>query len=477
MSASDDRVEPRLVKGFRDVLPGEMLLRNRVVATARAVYERYGFSPLDTPAVEHLDVLLGKYGEQGAKEIFRFETPDGEAVGLRFDLTVPLARLVAQYADLPRPFRRYQVAAVWRGDKPGPGRFREFIQFDIDTVGTAQTAADVEIIAATREVLAALGVPGFAIKVSSRRLLDVLIAYAGLPPARAHDVFRVLDKLDKQGLEAVKLELTAGRTDASGDKIPGLGLDTAAVDRIERFVTLSGKGRAGTLAAVADLFAGVAGAEPATAELGRIHDQLAALGIGDDVVAFDPTLARGLAYYTGPIFEAFLPAAPEFGSVFGGGRYDGLVERFKGEAIPATGGSLGVDRLIAALLKLGVLTSRASTTDVFVAVLDPGLIAEYQAVAASLRSAGIATEIYLGEQRGLKKQLAYADRIAARVAILLGGDELARGEVTLKDLAEGKRQVVGMTGAREEYLGARVAQRAVPRADLVAAVREMLAAR
>jgi len=469
------RVRPAVPKGFRDVMAGEVLLRNRLIDTIRAVFERFGFGPLETPSVERLDVLTGKYGDEGASTLFRFETADEEQVGLRFDLTVPLARVVAQHRDLPRPFRRYQVAPVWRFDKPGPGRYREFLQFDIDTVGSRQVAADVEIMAAVLEAFQALGIlDSIALRVSSRRLLNVLVRWAGLPDERAVAVFRVLDKLDRYGRDEVRRELTVGRVDASGAKIPGLGLDDESVGRIDRFLDLAGTGRRQTLDGIGELLTGTDGFDEAQAELEEIHAQLEALGWGDERVTFDPTLARGLDYYTGPIFEAHLPKAPEFGTVFGGGRYDGLVERFSGETVPGTGGSIGVDRLLAALIHLGAFTPRRSTSEVLVTVFDRGLMIEYQKIAAELRAAGIPTEVYLGQQRGLRKQLGYADRIGARVALLLGEDERARGEVTIKDLVSGSEKRTE-TASREQHLEeTRAAQVSVARTDLVAKVRQLL---
>lgn len=470
-----DRVAPRVLKGFRDLLPGEMLVRNRIVRAACAVYERYGFAPLETPALEHLDVLLGKYGDEGTKELFRLETPEGDTAALRYDLTVPLARVVAAHPDLPRPFRRYQVGTVWRTDKPGPGRFREFLQLDIDTVGSAATAADVEIVAAVCEVFAELGLDDVTVRLSSRRLLDAMVRWAGVPAERATDVFRVLDKLDRQGLDNVLLELTAGRIDASGDRIPGLGLAPAQVEAIGRFLAIAPVERPKTIAAVASLLAGGEGVERALVELGEMDVQLRALGLGDDRVRIEPALARGLAYYTGPVFEAVLARAPEVGSVAGGGRYDGLVERFLGTAIPATGAAIGVDRLASVLVRVGAVAPRPTPTRVLVTALDPGLLPEYQRIAAELRGAGFPTEVWLGEGRGLKKQLAYADRIGAEVAVLLGGDELARGEVSVKDLVEGARRGGEAQAAdRGAYLQARFGQRAVPRTELLATIRGLL---
>ncbi|MEL7060421.1 MAG: ATP phosphoribosyltransferase regulatory subunit, partial [Acidobacteriota bacterium] len=344
------RVQARSSRGLRDLLPELQMERQRLIDGVRGVYERYGFSPLATPAVEYLDVLLGaEPGDEATSQIFTASNPEGEALGLRFDLTVPLARVVAQHRDLSRPFRRYQVAQVWRGDKPDKGRYREFTQFDIDSVGAPSHLADVEIMAAMCDTLEVLEVGPYRVRFSSRTLLDSLLDFARIPRERDREVFRVLDKLDKLGLEKVELELSSGYVDASGSRIPGLGLEEAQVAKIRSFLTLGGDGRADVLGRLRDLFASVDGAEAAIDGVEEISDRLASLGYGDDRVALDVSIARGLAYYTGPVFEAGLIDAPQFGTVFAGGRYDGLVKRFLGEAVPAVGASMGIDRLLAAL--------------------------------------------------------------------------------------------------------------------------------
>ncbi|HEY2737048.1 MAG TPA: HisS family protein, partial [Thermoanaerobaculia bacterium] len=347
-------VEPRLSRGLRDLLPDQMLARQWMIDTIRGVYELYGFVPLGTPAVEYLDVLLGSSaGAEAQQSIFTVSNPEEEKLGLRFDLTVPLARVVAQYRDLPRPFRRYQVSPVWRADKPGPGRFREFTQFDLDSVGVVSEVADTEIIAGMCDTLSALNVGPYLVRFSSRGILNTLLTFAGIPAERGADVFRVLDKLDKVGLEKVRLELTKGYKDASGDEIKGLGFASAQVDKIERFLDIRADDRREVVAALRDLFVGVEGADREVGLVERISNHLYALGYGPDRASLDLSIARGLAYYTGPVFEAMLLDAPQFGSVFGGGRYDGLVLRFLGEEVPATGASIGVDRLLAALVHLG----------------------------------------------------------------------------------------------------------------------------
>lgn len=468
-----DRVEPRLARGLRDLLPEQISARQRMIDTIRQVYELYGFVPLSTPAIEHLDVLSGSAGAEAQAGLFKVQGPDDEPLGLRFDLTVPLARVVAQYRDLPRPFRRYQVASVWRADKPGPGRFREFTQFDLDSVGVESEIADTEILAAMCDTLSALGVDGYLVRFSSRTVLNLLLPYAGIPAAHGPDVFRVLDKLEKIGLEKVKLELTAGYRDESGDVIPGLGLQAPQVEKVERFLAIRAERREDVLGQVRELFASLEGAAAAVDVLARISGHLRALGYADDRVAVDLSVARGLAYYTGPVFEAVLTGAPQFGSVFSGGRYDDLVLRFLGERVPATGASIGVDRLLAALVHLGRLRLRKSTAEVLVTAIDPALTTDYLEMAYELRRAGIPTELYLGTERGPGRQVKHADRCDIPIALVYGGDEKARGVVALKDMAAG-RQKSKEVADREAWRQTRPGQREVPRAELVASVRALL---
>jgi histidyl-tRNA synthetase len=471
-------VEPRLLKGFRDYLPAQMNARLKLISTIRRVYELYGFQPLDTPAQEYKVTLVG-YGEENTKQIFTFPNPEEEEVALRFDLTVPLARVVAQYTDLPLPFRRYQVATVWRADKPDPGRFREFVQFDLDTVGAPGLAADAEILCGMYDTLTALGIRGFRIRFSSRRVLNALLDFAGIPQDASHRVFRVLDKLEKVGMASVEAELTKGRVDASGDRIPGLGLAEEQVARIRRFLELPHGTRANNLASVAQLFGGVPSGAGALEELTFLCDSLDTLGIPEENVVLDVSIARGLDYYTGPVFEAVLTDAPEFGSVFGGGRYDGLVERFLGRKIPAVGASIGVDRLLAAMQKLGLLTLSPATAGVLVTVMEPSRIAEYQRLTRELRLAGINAEMYLGEEKGLGKQLQYANRLRIPLAVLVGSDEFAKGEVTVKNLQLGAElQEKKNSADRDEWLRlSRTVQTSVPRGDAVAHIRSLLAGR
>jgi histidyl-tRNA synthetase len=469
-----DTVEPRLSRGLRDLLPDQMLARQWMIDTIRGVYELYGFVPLGTPAIEFLDVLRGSAaGAEAQTSIFTVQNPEKELLGLRFDLTVPLARVIAQYRDLPRPFRRYQVSPVWRADKPGPGRFREFTQFDLDSVGVESEIADTEIIAGMCDTLTALRVGGYRVRYSSRGILNTLLAYAGIPAALGADVFRVLDKLDKVGPEKVRLELTVGYVDSSGDPISGVGLASEQVDKIERFLKIRSDDRREVVSQLRELLAGVEGADAEIGVVEKISNHLYALGYEDDRVSLDLSIARGLAYYTGPVFEAVLTDAPEFGSVFGGGRYDDLVMRFLGEKVPATGASMGVDRLLAALIHLKRAGQQKSTAKVLITNMDAGLADDYIAMTWELRRAGIPAELYLGNARGPGKQLKYADHWGIPIALLYGSNEKEKGIVTLKDMDAGRQRAEALAN-RQEWLEERPGQREVPRSGLVAAVRDIL---
>jgi len=469
-----DTVEPRVARGLRDLLPDQMLARQTMIDTIRNVYESYGFVPLSTPAVEYLDVLSGSAGQEAQQSIFRVSNPDEEALGLRFDLTVPLARVVAQYTDLPRPFRRYQVAPVWRYDKPGLGRFREFTQFDLDSVGTESEIADTEIIAGMCDSLSALNVGGYLVRFSSRAVLNLLLDFADITHDRAVDVFRVLDKLEKVGIEKVRLELMGGYKDESGDTIRGLGLNKEAVDRIERFLAVQSVSRRDVLTQLRDLFTNLAGAPAQIDVIERISNHLYALGYDDDRVSLDLSIARGLAYYTGPVFEAILKDAPSAGSVFGGGRYDDLVMRFSGQRIPAVGASLGVDRLLAILTQLQKVDKRKSTARVLITNMDPALAGDYLQMTWELRRAGVPTELYLGAGKGPGKQLKYADYYDIPIALLYGSNEKEQGIVTLKDMVVGREKAKAV-GDRKEWLAARSGQITAPRTELVESVKKLLA--
>jgi histidyl-tRNA synthetase len=461
------QVKARLPKGLRDVEAQEIRAQQQMLRTISEVYERYGFEPLDTPAFEYTDAL-GKFlpdTDRPNEGVFSFQDEDEQWVSLRYDLTAPLARYVSQNFDaLPKPFRRYQSGHVYRNEKPGPGRFRQFMQFDADTVGTANPAADAEMCMLAADTLEALGIPrgGYVIKVSSRTLLDALLDSAAVSdPKKRLVVLRAVDKFDRLGLQGVAELLGKGRKDESGDYTPGAELAPEQANAI--LSLLSGE------------------AVPEDAAVGSIIQLVREAGFGEDRIRFDPTVVRGLEYYTGPVLEADLtfPATDEagqavrFGSVGGGGRYDGLVSRFRSQPVPATGFSIGVSRLYAALTHLGKLkSSAASQAPVVVLVMDKTRTGDYQKMTRQLRDAGIRAEMYVGDA-GMKAQMKYADKRGSPCVIIQGEDERARGEVTIKDLLEGAR-LSGEIAERDEWRKARPAQFAAPASEMVEAVKRLL---
>lgn len=466
-------IKPRLSRGLRDLLPETMIARQRLIDTVRKVYENYGFSPLDTPAIEYLDVLSGSAGQEAQQSIFRVSNPEEEDLGLRFDLTVPLSRVVSQYPGIVLPFRRYQVAQVWRADKPDPGRYRQFTQFDLDAIGAPCGRADVEIIAAICDSLSAIKVGPYLVRFSSREILNLLLRRAGIALETAADVFRVLDKLDKIGLRRVKLELTTGYTDSSGDPIRGVGLNQAQVEVIEEFLAIKGATRSDVLKQLDSLFLGVDGSADQLEVIDGISASLETLGYHSDRVTLDVSIARGLAYYTGPVFEAVLLDAPRFGSVFGGGRYDNLVARFGGPAIPATGASMGVDRLLAAMEHLGRVGQVKTAAQVLVAVMDERLAVECMSLAFELRRGGVRTEIQVAPGK-LGKQLRRANKLGIPYVILMGSNEAERGVVTVKQMAVALEEGAGIEG-HGEWRQARFGQREVRREAAVETIQGLLA--
>ena len=427
------RVKARTLPGFQDFLTGRAIGRQRMLDTIRRVYEAHGFAPLDTPALEYEEVLTGQLDSD--KEIFRFLDEDERHVALRFDLTVPLARLVAQHGqDVPRPYRRYHIASVWRADKPKPGRFREFMQCDVDIVGPGSVQADIEILTVMHATLAALGLERFQIRVNHRQLLSAMIAAAGVDQKLTDEVLRCLDKIERLGWDTVAKLLSNPPSELLEgiDAVP-LGLAAEAVDRIRGFVEIAGETPAEVLTALRDYFGDEPLAKRGIDDLQAIHDALVAAGVPAEQWCFDLSIARGLAYYTGPIFETSLLDLPGIGSICSGGRYDGLIGRFTGQPVAATGTSIGIDRAYAALEKLGLVEERAGIAPVLMMALDKKMYDTYRALAVELRAAGIPTEVYVGKS-GLKAQMRYADRMGFKVALLLGGDELAAGVVSLRRL-------------------------------------------
>ncbi|HJU31938.1 MAG TPA: HisS family protein, partial [Hyphomicrobiaceae bacterium] len=393
------------------------------------------------------------------------------------------------YDKLPKPFRRYATGSVFRNEKPGPGRFRQFTQFDADTVGTDSVAADAEICMLAADTMEALGIPRgqYVIKINNRKVLDGVLAGIGIDPVAEGDaakrltVLRAVDKLDRLGPQGVAALLGKGRKDESGDYTPGAGLEAKAIDAVLRFIGAGSQGPGKTLAAIEPLVSGTDIGRAGLAELAEMERLLAAAGYGADRAAVDASIVRGLDYYTGPVFEAQLTFEVKnetgqlvrFGSVGGGGRYDDLVARFTGQRVPATGFSIGVSRLQTALAAIANGGADAAAGPVVVLVMDRTGLPRYQALTQKLRQAGIRAEMYLGTS-GMKAQMKYADRRASPCVVIQGGDELARGEVQVKDLIEGAKAAATIKDAKEWREG-RPAQVSVPEADLVAAVREVLA--
>ena len=484
--AKKSRVKPQSLKGFQDLLPEDMIARQGVIDTIRRVYEKYGFLPLDTPVLESREALLGAGGEESNKEIFHLESPEGDPIAMRFDLTVPFSRLITQYMqEIRLPFRRYQVGPVFRADKPGPGRFRQFTQFDIDIAGAKTVAADAEVIAVVAEAMRSLGLgqlpgqeegtSGFQVRISNRRLVDALLEGNGIhDKAKLKHVLRVMDKLQKVGIENVRLELAGGRVDDSGDPIPGVGLEVDLIDKIADYVAVKAESRSAIVDAIEAQLPEGDDSSAAIGEMRELAEYLEALGVSEAEAVFDPSLTRGLDYYTGPVYEIALPSAPQFGSVGGGGRYDDLCDRFMAQQVPATGASIGIDRLMAALTELGVVSTMKTTVQVCIATVGKVSRTEVLKVAAELRAAGLNTLTYMGNKKNMGAQLSDADRYDIPIAIVFGEDELTRGEVSVKDLIAGKMAREGIED-RDAYRNAgRQTQVTVSRDDMVATVKKML---
>ena len=491
--AAPPRPQARSPRGFADRRGRDLIAERRLVTRVSAVYERWGFEPLDTGAFEYADAL-GKFlpdADRPNVGVFALQDdPDEEGAGewmaLRYDLTAPLARFAAQnWETLPKPFRRYAFGPVWRNEKPGPGRFREFVQCDADTVGSDRPEADAEIIAMAVEGLQAAGLaPDQAVlRVSNRKLFDGLFEAGGVEDAgQKLTALRAIDKYDRLGWEGVVALLGEGRLDESGDYTKGAQLPTKVIGAIEAFLASAGSAdatRAQTLEAVARSGNIGAAGEAALAELAAIDRALGAMKVWQDAVRFDPTIVRGLEYYTGAVFEAELllettddkGRAVRFGSIGGGGRYDDLVARFTGERLPATGFSFGVSRLASALRAAGRGAADAVRGPVVVIVFSEDDMQHYLDAVAELRNAGVAAELYLG-RAGMKAQMKYADRRGAPAAVILGGDEIAAGQVTIKDLDAGRALAAGIAD-NEAWKAERPGQVIVPRAALVETVRRI----
>jgi histidyl-tRNA synthetase len=422
------KIAARVFKGARDFLPEQMLHRERIMEVMRNVFKKYGFAPLETPAIEYLDVLTGKYGEDADRLIYRLDYKVGskDAAALHYDLTVPFSRVVAMNPDLPLPFKRYQMQPVWRADRPQPhqGRFREFYQCDIDAVGSTSMIIDAEMVAITAEILSTLGFETFLIKINNRKILNGITQYAGLPSDMTQEVCRSIDKLDKMPWEEVEKELQQKEIQAEAiEKLRALMQQQLTLDNLSSALS------------------GIETALEGIAETRQIFTYLEALGVDKKHYCFDLSLARGLDYYTGPIFETKLTDQPHMGSLTGGGRYDGLIGMLSGREMPAVGTTLGLDRIFTAMQQLKMLPELKTSTQVLIANFSEDTLEHVINLAGFLRQQGIATEIYPDAAK-LKKQFAYADKKGIPFMAVLGETEISEGTVALKDLRTGEQKVV-----------------------------------
>ena len=489
MTDTKKLIDPRLPRGFEDRLPGEIAAVDRMIGTIRAVYERYGFDPVETPLFEYTETL-GKFlpdTDRPNAGVFSLQDDDEQWMSLRYDLTAPLARYFAEnYDKLPKPFRSYRAGYVFRNEKPGPGRFRQFMQFDADTVGAAGPEADAEMCMMMADTMDALGLAGkYVVKVNNRKVLDGVLESVGLGGEENAGTrllaLRAIDKLDRLGTDGVRALLGEGREDESGDFTKGAGLEAPAVEALMTFIAAATN--RDNKAFFADLERTVLGmSEVGMAglrELMAMSDLFIAAHYTGRVV-IDPSVVRGLEYYTGPVFEIELTFEVKnekgqpvvFGSVGGGGRYDGLVSRFRNEPTPATGFSIGVSRLAQALKLTGNLDTSAVTGPVIVLVMDRDQTARYQSMVSELRNAGIRAEMYLGSS-GMNAQMKYANRRNAPAVVIEGSQEREQNIVTIKDMVAGAEASKQFTD-NAEMKAARPAQFNAPRAGLVDAVKRVL---
>ncbi len=439
------RIEPRTLKGFRDYLPEAMIPREWLIDTARRVYRSYGFSPIDTPALEYLEILTGKGSEETDKQLYKFQDHGGRWVGMRFDLTVPLARFAAQHiGQLGTPFKRYHIATVWRGENTQRGRYREFMQCDFDTIGTHALAADIESTLVIHDLFQALQIRDFTIHVNNRQVLTGMLELFGLAE-KSTPILRSLDKLAKIGREKVADEMVAaaGATPEQADRVLKLseisGTNDQVLSQLGQLVEGSEKGQAG-VAKLADLVSAVMAA-----------------GVDRQRVRIAPSIARGLDYYTGTVFETFLEKLPGIGSVCSGGRYDNLAGLYTKEELPGIGASLGLDRLLAALEELRLVQKVSTPAAVFIPYFDANRLHDYLRLAAQIRALGVGVEFY-PEPKKLGQQLKYADRRGFRLAVIAGENEFSAGTCQIKDLATGQSITVALAATPKaivEQLGGR----------------------
>lgn len=436
-------IQPRTLKGFRDYLPAAMIPREQLIETARRVYRSYGFSPIDTPALEFAEILTGKVsgqdssggsvaGDEAERQMYRFEDHGGRQVGMRFDLTVPLARFAAQHAgELGTPFKRYHIATVWRGENTQRGRYREFMQCDFDTIGTRSVAADIETALVIHDLFVALGFESFTIRVNNRQVLNGLLEQLGLTD-KSTPILRALDKLGKIGAAKVAAEMQAAA-----------GATAEQADSVLQLAGLSGTNEE-VLTQLEQLVAGSAQGGEGVGTLREVLDAARAAGVPDERLQLDPSIARGLDYYTGTIYETFLDQLTTIGSVCSGGRYDNLAALFTRQELPGIGASLGLDRLLAAMEELGMIEPTSTPAPVFIPYFDRDRLHDYLSLAGLVRSAGIGVELF-PEPKRLGQQLKYADRRGFVVALIVGRDEFEAGTCQVKDLRRQSSEEVQLT--------------------------------
>jgi histidyl-tRNA synthetase len=425
-------IEPRTLKGFRDHLPAQALAREQVLDVVRRVYRGYGFAPIDTPALEYLEILTGKGSEETDKQMYRFTDHGGREVGMRFDLTVPFARFAAQHVhQLGLPFKRYHMASVWRGENTQRGRYREFMQCDFDTIGTTSPVADLEMVLVVHDLLAAVGATPFTIRINDRRVLGGVLGTLGLAD-RSAGVLRSLDKLGKATPAAVAAELE------------GQGVPAAAARSLLEMAALAGPS-ADVLARLESLVAEDAAGRAGVAALRGIVDGTRAAGVADGRVVIDPSIARGLDYYTGIVLESFLDDLPGLGSICSGGRYDNLAGLYTKQPLPGVGASLGIDRLLAGLEELGRLTTAETPAELFLVHFSAQHLHDYLRIAAALRGQGVAVEFF-PEPKRLGQQLKLAAQRGFPLALIMGEDEFTKGTAQLKKLASEESLTIDWQG-------------------------------
>lgn len=423
---ADRLIKAQTLKGFRDYLPDQMMAREHLIETARTVYRSYGFSPIDTPTLEYAEILLGKGGDESDRQLFRFEDQGGRDVAMRFDLTVPLARFAAQHVqELGTPFKRYHIATVWRGERPQKGRYREFMQCDFDTIGTESNSADIETLLVIHDLFVALGFENFRIHINNRKVLNGLLEKQDLSE-RSTGVLRALDKLAKIQVDGVISEL-----------VDQVGLTAMQAREVLQLTEINGS-TSERLEQLDILVAGSETGQRGVDDLRELHQAVSTAGLPADRLLLDVSIARGLDYYTGTIYETFLNDLPTIGSVCSGGRYDNLAELFTRQSLPGVGASLGLDRLLAAMSELEMLPTAATPAPVLVTVFESERLGDYLRIARTLRQAGIATEVY-ADQKGLGKQLKYADRKGFQLAIIAGSEEFAENSWQIKSLRAEQR--------------------------------------